>query len=180
MFDIEFNFNFNGNDNGKNIKNLTRLALVAAMYVAMTLAVPALAYGAIQFRFSEILVLLCFYRKDYSAALILGCFIANLFSPLGWYDLVFGVAATVLAVLPMYYLKNVFLAALLPVISNGVLVGVELSLIGEPLWFSMGTVALGELAVMTAGAVIFKLVFEKNAPMMKLIGSTRNTKKTAV
>lgn len=176
MFDIEFNFN----GNGKNVKNLTRLALVAAMYVAMTLAVPALAYGAIQLRFSEILVLLCFYRKDYSAALILGCFIANLFSPLGWYDLVFGVAATVLAVLPMYYFKNIFLAALLPVVSNGILVGIELSLIGEPLWFSMGTVALGELAVMAVGAVIFKFVFEKNSPLMKLIGSTKNTKKTAI
>ena len=178
MFDIEFNFNFNGN--GKKVNNLTRLALVAAMYTALTLAVPALAYGAIQLRFSEILVLLCFYRRDYSAALILGCFIANLFSPLGWYDLVFGVAATVIAVLPMYYFRNVFLAALLPVVSNGILVGIELRLIGEPLWFSMGTVALGELAVMTAGAVIFRFVFEKNAPLMKLIGSTRSTQKTAV
>ena len=161
-------------------ENMTRLALVAAMYVALTLAVPALAYGAIQFRFSEILVLLCFYRKDYSVALILGCFIANLFSPLGWYDLVFGVAATAIAVLPMYYFKNVFLAALLPVVTNGVLVGIELRLVGEPLWFSMGTVALGELVVMIVGAVIFKFVFEKNATLMKLIGSTRNTQKTAI
>ena len=30
-----------------NVKNLTRLALVAAMYVAMTLAVPALSYMGI-------------------------------------------------------------------------------------------------------------------------------------
>lgn len=163
-----------------NVKSLTRLALIAAMYVAMTLAVPALSYGAIQCRFSEILVLLCFYRKDYSVALILGCFIANLFSPLGWYDLVFGVAATAIAVLPMFRVKNIFFAALLPVISNGILVGIELSLIGEPLWFSMGTVALGELVAMTAGAVIFKFVFEKNAPLMRLIGSEKGTPKTAV
>lgn len=163
-----------------SVGNMTRLALVAAMYVAMTLAVPALSYDVIQCRFSEILVLLCFYRKDYSVALILGCFIANLFSPFGWYDLVFGVAATAIAVLPMYYFKNVFLAALLPVVSNGVLVGIELHLIGDPLWFSMGTVALGELVVMIVGAVIFKFVFEKNAPLMRLIGSTRNAQKTAI
>ena len=164
-----------------SVMTLTRLALVAAMYVALTLALPALSYDAIQFRFSEILVLLCFYRRDYSVALILGCFIANLFSPLGWYDLVFGVAATAIAVLPMYYFKNVFLAALLPVVTNGVLVGIELRLaLGEPLWFSMGTVALGELVVMIAGAVIFKFVFEKNAPLMRLIGSTRNAQKTAL
>lgn len=174
------NGTFNVEKYASNVVILTRLALVAAMYAAMTLAVPALSYGAIQCRFSEILVLLCFYRKDYSVALIVGCFIANLFSPLGWYDLVFGVAATVIAVLPMYYIKNVFLAALLPVVSNGILVGIELNLIGEPLWFSMGTVALGELAVMILGAVIFKLVFEKNAPLMRLIGSTKRAQKTAV
>lgn len=163
-----------------NVKNLTRLALVAAMYVAMTLAVPVLGYGAIQCRISEILVLLCFYRKDYSAALILGCFIANLFSPLGWYDLVFGVAATAISVLPMFYIKNIFLAAVLPVVANGVLVGIELSLIGEPLWFSMGTVALGELLAMILGTVIFKFVFEKNAPLMRLIGSARGVDKKVI
>lgn len=158
-----------------NVKNLTRLALIAAMYVAMTLAIPALSYGAIQARVAEILVLLCFYRRDYCAALIVGCVIANLFSPLGWYDLVFGVAGTAIAVLPMYYIKNVFLAALLPVISNGILVGIELSLIGEPLWFSMGTVALGELLVMILGAAIFKFVFEKNHALMRLIGATEKS-----
>ena len=42
-------------------KNLVRLALVAALYAALTLALPGLSFGAIQFRFSEILVLLCFY-----------------------------------------------------------------------------------------------------------------------
>lgn len=164
-----------------NVKNLTRLALIAAMYVAMTLAVPALSFSAVQCRFSEILVLLCFYRRDYSAALILGCFIANLFSPLGWYDLVFGVAATAIAVLPMFYVKNVFLAALFPVISNGILVGIELTLaFGDPIWINIGSVALGELIAMTAGAVIFKLVFEKNHALMRLIGSEKHTEKTAM
>ena len=164
-----------------NIMILTRLAIIAAMYVAMTLAVPALSFSAIQCRFSEILVLLCFYRKDYSIALILGCFIANWFSPLGWYDLVFGVAATAIAVVPMYYVKNVFIAALLPVISNAVLVGIELTLaFGDPVWINAGSVALGELIVMAAGAVIFKFVFEKNAPLMRLIGSTRNVQKNTV
>lgn len=164
-----------------NVKNMTRLAIVAAMYVALTLAVPALSFGAVQCRFSEILVLLCFYRRDYCAALILGCFIANLFSPLGWYDLVFGVAATVISVIPMYYVKNVFLAALLPVIGNGFFVGSELTLaFGDPVLINMGSVAIGELTVMTIGAVLFKTVFEKNAPLMRLIGSSRNASKATI
>lgn len=156
------------------MKNLARLAIVAAMYVVLTLAVAPLSFGAVQFRFSEVLVLLCFYRKDYAPALILGCFIANLFSPFGLYDIIFGTLATAVAVIPMYYMKNIFLAAVLPVVSNGIIVGIELFLCGEPLWFSMGTVAFGELgAVGVLGVVIFKLIFEKNPAMLRLIGSTR-------
>lgn len=157
-----------------NVKNLARLAIVAAMYVVLTLAVAPLSFGAVQFRFSEVLVLLCFYRKDYAPALILGCFIANLFSPFGLYDIIFGTLATAVAVIPMYYMKNIFLAAALPVVSNGIIVGIELFLCGEPLWFSMATVALGELVVVgVLGVVIFKLIFEKNPAMLRLIGSKR-------
>ena len=159
-----------------NVKNLTRLALVAAMYVTLTLAIEPLGYGAIQFRVSEVLVLLCFYRKDYSIALILGCLIANLFSPFGLYDIIFGTLATTVAVIPMYYMKNLFLAALLPVVSNGVIVGIELYLCGEPLWFSMVSVAISELIIIgIIATMIFKLVFEKNRVLMNIIGSTRNT-----
>lgn len=164
-----------------NVKNLTRLALVAAVYAVLTLAIAPLSFGAIQFRFSEILVLLCFYRKDYAPALILGCLIANLFSPFGLYDIIFGTLATAVAVIPMYYVRNVFLAALLPIVSNGLIVGFELFLCGEPLWFSMGTVALGELVVVgILGTVIFKIVLERNHVFMRIIGSTRKTEKKTV
>lgn len=162
-------------------QNITRLALVAAMYVALILAVPGLQYGELQFRFAEILVLLCFYRKDYVPAMILACLVANLPSPLGWLDWVFGPLATAIAVIPMYYVKSIWLAALLPVISNGIIVGIELNLaFGSPVLINMASVAIGELAVMVIGSVVFKFVFEKNAPLMRLIGSTRNAHKTAV
>lgn len=164
-----------------NVKNLTRLALVAAVYVALTLAVHPLEYGPVQFRFSEILVLLCFYRKDYAPALTVGCLIANLFSPYGLLDIIFGTLATAIAVFPMYYVKNIFLAAALPIVSNGIIVGFNLFLCGEPLWFSMVMVAFGELVVVgILGTVIFKLVLEKNHAFMRIIGSTRKvTEKTA-
>lgn len=161
-----------------NVKNLTRLALVVAMYAVFTLVIAPLSFGAIQFRFSEILVLLCFYRRDYAPAMILGCLIANLFSPFGLYDIIFGTFATAVAVIPMYYVKNIFLAAVLPIISNGLIVGFELFLCGEPLWFSMGTVALGELVVVgILGTVIFKFILERNHAFMRIIGSTRKTDK---
>ena len=159
-----------------DVYNLTRLALVAAAYVALTLVSSALGlgYGPIQFRVSEVLVLLCFYRKDYVPALIVGCLVANFFSPFGVYDIIFGTLATAVGVIPMYYMKNIFVAALFPIVSNGVIVGIELYLFGDPLGVSMAFVALGELAVIgILGIAIFKLVIEKNPYMMKLIGSTR-------
>lgn len=158
-----------------NTKSLVRLALVAAAYAVLTLLIQPLSYGA---RFSEALVLLAFYRRDYCVSLILGCLIANLFSPFGLYDIIFGTLATAAAVIPMYYMKNIFLAALFPVITNGFLVGYELYLVGEPFWFSAGTVALGELVVVyILGIAIFKLVLEKNRFLMQnLIASTRTSK----
>lgn len=154
-----------------NTKNLARLALVAAVYAAATVLIHPLAYGPVQLRVSEILVLLCFYRKDYAVALTLGCFIANLLSPYGL-DILFGTLGTAAAVFLMYYMKNIYLAALLPVITNGILVGIELHIYGEPLWFGMGTVALGELIVMIAGAILFKSVIERPY-ILKIIGCTK-------
>ena len=163
-----------------NVQNLTRLALVAAMYAALTVATSYLSYGGIQYRLSEILVLLCFYRKDYAPALIVGCAIANLFSPAGLVDVVVGSFATAVAVIPMYYMKNIYFAALLPILSNGIIVGIELTIaLGEAsVWFNMLTVAFGELVVVgILGVVVFKLIFDKNPAMLRLIGSTRGTRK---
>lgn len=154
-----------------NVKNMVRLALVAALYAVMTVMIEPLAYGPVQFRFSEILVLLCFYRKDYGIALTLGCFIANLLSPYGL-DVIFGTLGTAAAVFLMYYMKNICLAALLPVITNGILVGLELFIYGEPLWISVGTVALGELAVMIIGVLLFKAVAQRPY-ILKIIGCTK-------
>lgn len=159
-----------------SIKNLTRIAVSAAVYAMLTLVVSPLAFGAVQFRFSEILVLLCFYRKDYAVGMTMGCFIANLLSPFGL-DIIFGTLGTAAAAFLMYYCRNIYLSAVLPVITNGVMVGLEFHIYGEPLWFSMGTVALGELAVMIVGVVIFKTVVER-PHILSLIASTKEISKT--
>ncbi len=158
-------------------KNLVRLALVAAVYAALTLALPGLSFGAVQFRFSEILVLLCFYRKDYSVALILGCFIANCFSPMALMDMIFGTLATAIAVIPMFYIRNIWVASLLPVVSNGIIIPIELFICygnEPPIWFNMITVAAGELVVVTIiGCVLFKLALERSSKLMEVIGANK-------
>ena len=157
------------------VKNLARLAVVAALYAALTIALPGISFGLVQFRFSELLVLLCFYRRDYSAALIVGCFIANCFSPMALMDMVFGTLATAIAVLPMYSVKNIWIASLLPVISNAVIIAIELFIaFDQPIWLGMLTVGLGELAVITiAGCPLFRFVVEKNGSLVNVLGLRR-------
>lgn len=156
------------------ISQIIKIAMVAAIYAVLTVAILPLSYGAIQFRLSEILVLLCFYNPKYCWSMILGCAIANIFSPMAALDIPFGTLATALAVLCLCKSKNIWIASLFPTIFNGIIVGLELYFaLNEPLLISMGTVALGELVVVTvAGVPIFKLL-EKNKGFMRLIESTR-------
>ncbi len=152
-----------------SVKRLVKLAAVAAIYVVLTLALSFMSYANIQFRVAEALMLLCFYKKDYGISLVLGCFIANLFSPMAL-DMVFGTAATVLAVLLIYISPNIYVASLAPVVTNALVVGFELYyFLDLPFWLSCLQVAVGEfVCVSILGVVIFK-IFEKNKKFMNLI-----------
>ncbi len=145
----------------RKLSDFARIAAVAAIYVAMTVGIAPLSYGAIQLRFAEMLTLLCFYRKDYCFALILGCAIANLFSPLGMLDMIFGVASTVFAVVLIPRMKKLWIASLFPTISM-IFIAWELMYLGSPFWFSLLTCAIGEFIVVTLlGVPVFSLL-EKN------------------
>ncbi|HHZ18451.1 MAG TPA: QueT transporter family protein [Acholeplasmataceae bacterium] len=156
------------------IKRITKLAAVAALYIVFTLINP-FSFEMVQFRISEILILLCFYRRDYSYALIVGCFIANLFGPMGYVDALFGTLATTISVFLISRSKNLILAGLYPVLLNGVIVGLELHYILEfPLLTAMGFVALGEFVVVTTVGVILFMILTKNDGFLDLIEANQN------
>ena len=155
-------------------KDIVQNGLLAALYCVLTYVMAPISFGAIQFRLSEILVLACFFDKKKIIGLTLGCFLANLISPLGLMDIGFGTLATFLACLGIIFSKHLIVAIIFPVIANGIIVGFELYLIGEPLWLSMGTVALGELGVMIIGYIIFMLL-KRNKHFFKIVRATQNT-----
>ena len=66
-------------------KKLTRCALIAAIYVALTMLSNALnlAYGPIQLRFSEAMTVLPFLMPEASWGLFIGCVLSNILSPIG-------------------------------------------------------------------------------------------------
>lgn len=149
-------------------KFLVTTAMVAALYAVLTVVTP-LSFGAIQLRVSEMMVLLAFIDKRYAPGLILGCFIANLFSPFGLMDVVFGTTCTAAALWGITHSKTLFGASLWPVFCNA-FIGVELYILGvSPLFFGMFTVALGEFfAVSCMGYVVFRQLMKNHGLIARL------------
>lgn len=149
-------------------KNLVRTALVAAIYATLTLILAPISYGAVQFRISEMLMLLAFINPLYITGLTIGCLIANILGGLGLLDIIFGTLATFLSALAMYQTskliknKNIALvvASLWPTIFNGLIVGWVVSVSASlPLFITMLQVGFGEIVVITiVGVPVFKLL----------------------
>ena len=118
---------------------LVQAGLIAAAYAAATYLCAAwgLAYGEVQFRFSEALMVQALYTPAAIPGLTIGCVIANLGSPFGVIDIVCGSFATLLAVCLIYMTRHMtvkigkeklnLLAPLFPVLTNAVIVGLEIS-----------------------------------------------------
>jgi len=155
--------------NKVNVKFLVITAMVASVYLVLTLAIAPLSFGLIQVRFSEMLMLLAFFDRKYAPGLILGCFLANCFSPFGIMDVVFGTGCTAAAMFCVVkFAKSLFGASLWIVFCNA-FIGIELYLFGSPLWLSMAMVALGEiLSVSICGVVLMKMLMKNRVLMAKL------------
>ena len=149
-----------------DIKFIAESAIIAALYAALTWLFAPISYGPIQFRISEVLVLLVVLNPKYAISLIIGCFVANTTSSLGWYDMVFGTLATTLAIIPMIFVRKMPIAALFPVVSNAFIVSFELGLAfelwGAGFWYNVWTVGLGELVVLFLLGIPVMTLLAKN------------------
>lgn len=148
-------------------KEIATTAMIAAVYAALTIATSGISFGVIQLRLAEALMLLAFVDKKYAPGLVLGCFIANCFSPFGLLDVVFGTGCTIVALWGITkHSKTLLGASLWPVVCNA-FVGVELYILGEcPILFGMATVALGEFIVVTIiGYPVFKQLMKNQGFM---------------
>ena len=160
------------------LKSLTRNAVVAAIYVVLTVSTISISFGMLQVRLAEALMLLCFFRKDYIYGLTLGCFISNLFSFM-WFDILFGTLATFLACLCICFLsfKRLAIATLYPVIFNAFIVGAELTFYFDDtpaFWINVGFVALGEfIAVCFLGYTLFMILWRRQKAL-EVLGANRN------
>ncbi len=120
---------------------LARIALIAALYAALSLALAPLSFGMMQVRVSEALTLLPVIMPGAIVGVTVGCFVTNLVGVftganiLGVLDVFFGTLATFCAAVCTYRLRNVrakglpLLAAVPPIVINAVVVGAQLTFV---------------------------------------------------
>ena len=134
---------------------ITEAAIIAAIYVVLTLAINAvnLASGAIQVRVSEALTILPYFTSAAVPGLTIGCLISNLIAgasgAMNIFDVIFGSLATLLGALGSYALrKHKWLVPLSPIVANTLIIPWILHLsYGIPggIPFFMVTVGIGEI-----------------------------------
>lgn len=152
-------------------EKLVKTALIAAIYATLTIILAPISYGPLQFRISEILVLLAFIDPIYIVGLTLGCLLANMFGGYGLMDIVFGTLATFLSVSTIsitakfikHRLTSLIISSLWPTIFNGIIIGWMLNyVLRVPLILTMLQVAIGEFVVVTLiGVPVFKIITDK-------------------
>lgn len=150
---------------GEKLRRLTRAAAVGALYAAVTLLTAPISFGAIQCRVSEALTMLPWLFPETGWGLFAGCLISNILGSGNPLDIVFGSLATLLSAILTSHVRKKALAALPPVILNGVMVGAALSYAASPeaFWVSFPLIALevaaGEaLAVYALGLPLVSLL----------------------
>lgn len=153
----------------KNLKQSIFLALMAALYVVLTVALAPFSYGVIQFRISELLNHLMAYHHKFIISLGLGVLLANLFSSAGIYDVIFGTLGTVICCV-IAIVSNRFIHSEIKRLAfnifNFTFIGmIPIALMLYFLGFGEATLLAtylmlipGELAAMTIGSVIFYIV----------------------
>lgn len=145
----------------RNLLYLAQAGMIAAVYAVLTYLAMVfnLAYGSVQFRFSEALTILPIFTPAAAPGLAIGCLIGNLASPYPL-DLLFGTAASLIAAVLTRAVRNVrikkipVLAPLPPVLVNAAVVGLQITFFtpgAAASWagflISAVQVGLGQLAV---------------------------------
>ena len=156
-------------DNKKTVQRLARTAIIAALYVVLTIVAQllGLASGAIQVRFSEALTILPVFTSAAIPGLAIGCLISNIIAGGVIWDIIFGTFATLIGAVGTYILRNHRWAAPIPpIVANAVIVPFVLIYAygaTEALPFLMLTVGIGEvISAGVLGTVLLKTLDKTN------------------
>lgn len=155
---------------------LTQAAMIAALYVVLTLLANALGLAnyAIQVRFSEALTILPFFTPAAIPGLFIGCILSNYLTGCMPLDILFGSLATLLGALGTYYLhksslkaiKSKWMAPVSPILANTLIVPFILAYVYQfegSIPYFMLTVGIGEIISCGILGMLFLFALQKYA-----------------
>ena len=133
-----------------NVLFMAQAAMIAAIYVVLTLVFAPFSYQEVQVRISEALTILPVFTPAAIPGLFIGCLISNILGGCIIPDIIFGSLATLIGAVFTYLLRsqNKFLAPLPPIIANALIVPFVLHYgyqIPLPIPFMMLTVGIVEI-----------------------------------
>ena len=129
---------------------IAQAAMVAAIYVVLTLVGASFSYGEVQVRISEALTILPVFTPAAIPGLFIGCLLSNILGGCILPDIIFGSLATLIGAIFTWMLrsKSKYLAPLPPIIANVIVVPFVLRYgyqVPLPIPFMMLTVGIGEV-----------------------------------
>lgn len=128
---------------------IAQAAVIAAIYVVLTMVFAPFSYGEVQVRISEALTILPVFTPAAIPGLFVGCLIANFLGGSIILDVIFGSIATLIGAIFTYQLRsNKWLAPLPPIVANTIIVPFVLFYgygVNLPIPLMMLTVGIGEV-----------------------------------
>lgn len=134
----------------KKVLFLTQAAMIAAIYVVLTIVFQPFSFGQIQVRIAEALTILPLFTPAAIPGLYVGCMIGNILGGSILPDIIWGSFATLIGAVFTYLLRKQgkYIAVLPPIISNTIIVPLILRYaygILLPIPLMMLTVGIGEI-----------------------------------
>ena len=144
---------------------LAQGAMIAAIYVVLTMIFAPISFGPIQFRISEALAILPMFTPAAIPGLFVGCFLANLFCGAATLDVICGSIATLLGALGSYALRDrKWLVCIPPIVSNMIIVPWVLRFAygsEDLIPYAMLTVGIGEVLAIGGLGNMLRILLEK-------------------
>lgn len=135
----------------KNTKFITEGAVIAALYVILTLIAKVFGMDSqvIQVRISEALYALAIFMPSAVLGLFVGCILSNILVGGILVDVIFGSIATLIGAFFTYRMrKTPYLALIPPILSNAIIIPPILKFgygFEGSVWFFVLTVSIGEI-----------------------------------
>ena len=151
---------------------LTQSAMIAAIYVVLTVVFQPFSFGEIQVRIAEALTILPAFTPAAIVGLFIGCLIGNVLAGAVLWDVIFGSLATLIgAGLGRVLRKYKYIALIPTIIANAVIVPFVLIYaygLTDAWWYLFVTVGIGEiLSCGVLGGVLVKVLEKRKKYIFK-------------